>query len=394
MGSTSFETQTGKIGGARTPNSAFLIQGADGPVEVPAGQYYFNTRARCARMILNHLSRGARQVHACLELATMNWRREVAMVQEKNGERPLTISDISSQTGLDKADVRRFLDELERNGLAERMAKDGGALRKGAVLIYSWAQPREPKPEKLGVRAPSIPEWIPESWRALRAFANRGRYAIPDDLDEGARTLELEEGERVARNLENAQEEAARYLDSLCARDRPNKEDRHDRQNRPKEPAAAALEAVVMNAAAAAESAPDSTTEEPEPPPIAVVVSQELSIDEDAAERLVSGCREVDKSITGPEIVMLAQAKLLDARDQIRTGKIQNVVGLLINHIPKMCKGATLQAARRQIEEAKQQAAQQLAQRLNSIREMWPDLSGDERAEMLRMYPELKGAPI
>ena len=150
--------------------------------------------------------------------------------------------------------------------------------------------------------------------------------------------------------------------------------------------ATAKVEAEVSAAAAAESTPPEPTAEEPLPLlPAVAVVSQELSIDEDAAQRLVSGCREVDKSITGPEIVMLARAKLLDARDQIRTGKIANVVGLLINHIPKMCKGAPLQSARQQIEMEKQQRARQVA----DVRAMWDELSEEERALLSPKYPEL-----
>ena len=150
--------------------------------------------------------------------------------------------------------------------------------------------------------------------------------------------------------------------------------------------ATAKVEAEVSAAAAAESTPPKPPAEEPLPQPAAfAVVSQELSIDEDAAERLVSGCREVEQSITGQEIVMLARAKLLDARDQIRTGKIANVVGLLINHIPKMCKGAPLQSARQQIEMEKQQHARQVA----DVRSMWNELSEEERTLLLPKYPEL-----
>jgi len=335
MAATTFETEIGKIGGARTPNSAFLIQGVEGPVEVPAGKYYFNTKARCERMTKNHLSRGARQVHACLELATMNWRREVALVQEKDKERPLTITDISGETGLDKADVRRFLDELEDNGLAERRAKDGGALRKGAVLIYSWAQPQEPKKEKLGVRAPPIPEWIPDSWQALRAYANRSRYKIPTDLNEGARALLLERGERIARTLEEAQEEAARFWDEVCAQAPLYKEDRQDRQQETDATAAAIPDVQELSDA----QPPSDQQQQPDSPtPIPTDETSEIQevlltygpCDPDTARRLIQRCRDRVPDATADEVAQ----KIFECARNIDRGT-RKPVGLLLDIVPK-----------------------------------------------------------
>ena len=69
----------------------FDIQGADGStIQVQAGEYYFNTKARCKRMMLNSLSADARRVYACLELATMGFQQELAVTMEKGGTRPLT----------------------------------------------------------------------------------------------------------------------------------------------------------------------------------------------------------------------------------------------------------------------------------------------------------------
>jgi hypothetical protein len=117
------------------------------------------------------------------------------------------------------------------------------------------------------------------------------------------------------------------------------------------------------------------------PAPIESYVAEELSIDEDAAERLVAGCKEVEPSVTGPEIVELARSKLVALRGQ----KILNPVGLLIKHVPRTCKGGTLRAIREQIETQKKERAQRVAY----AREAWDGLNEVERAEVLVKYPEL-----
>jgi hypothetical protein len=57
----------------------FKITGADGErIDIPAGEYYFNTKARARRMMLNFLSPEARRVYACMELATMGFQQELS----------------------------------------------------------------------------------------------------------------------------------------------------------------------------------------------------------------------------------------------------------------------------------------------------------------------------
>ena len=162
----------------RPPNSferlfmageSFQIKGADGKqVSIPAGEYYFNSKARCRRMMLNSLSSDARRVYACLELGTMGFQQELAVVQiAKDKQRPLGPLDIREQTGLLRQNVRRGLEELEKAGLAQRVAVDGGPLQKGKVLLYSWAVPQK-QAEKFGNRArlPN-PAWDPDRFPGL-----------------------------------------------------------------------------------------------------------------------------------------------------------------------------------------------------------------------------------
>lgn len=151
------------------------------------------------------------------------------------------------------------------------------------------------------------------------------------------------------------------------------------------EPAAAAAVSKLRPAAAVFPSPIAEPPATPPPVPIATVVAQELEIDDDAAQRLVTGCKAVEPAITAPEIVELARTKLHKVREQVRKGKITSVVGLLISHVPQMCKGAPLQAVREQIEAERQDRAL----RVEHARAALPELSEEERVDVLRKYPEL-----
>ena len=348
---------------------SFKLKAADGTnIAIPDGEYYFNTKARSRRMMANSLSSDARRVYACLELATMGFQQELAVTMERGEQRPLTPTDIQRQTGLLKQCVTRGLVELEDAGLALRKAPDGGALRKGQVLIYSWAVPREPKEENSKRARLLFPDWFPESWEPLKPFISRYKYSIT--ADEVSARAYLEEGAEVARAYQDAEMVTARFLERICARTKSPHASLYGKNGKNIERTTAA--AVV---------------EEPPPPaslppaPIESYVAEELSIDEDAAERLVAGCKEVEPSVTGPEIVELARSKLVALRGQ----KILNPVGLLIKHVPRTCKGGTLRAIREQIETQKKERAQ----RVDYAREAWGGLNEAERSEVLQKYPEL-----
>ena len=147
----------------------FNIKGAYGEtIAIGGGEYYFNTKARCRRMMQDSLSPEDRRVHACLELHTMGFRQELAVIKEGGKERPLTPSDIARQTGISNQNARRSLVNVENAGLAKRVSDDGGPLRQGHVFIYSWAVPREPKTKTSSQRATTFPDWFPESWEPLK----------------------------------------------------------------------------------------------------------------------------------------------------------------------------------------------------------------------------------
>jgi len=114
-------------------------------------------------------------------------------------------------------------------------------------------------------------------------------------------------------------------------------------------------------------------------------VAEELNIDGDAAHRLVNGCKAVEQTINAPEIVELARMKLHSAQDQIKKGKIPNVTGLLIKHVPTMCTGVDLRKARAEI----QKRAESRASRVAYIRETWHDYDAEEQQRALQEFPEL-----
>jgi hypothetical protein len=222
------ESSNGDANGGRA-RLPFRIEGAGGSaILVRYGDFYFNTKSRCRRMMLNSLSAEARQVYACLELATMGFQQEVAVVMDGGKKRLLTRCDIAEQTGLHEAHARRGLVELELAGLAERRPIEGGDLVKGNIEIYSWAEPHQAKEPKRDPRAAPIPGWMPDSWGALRAFVKRSRLKLLCNLGDARDSL-MAEGEEVARDLEKAEKGARTFLERVSAQSRPNKEERTER---------------------------------------------------------------------------------------------------------------------------------------------------------------------
>jgi DNA-binding Lrp family transcriptional regulator len=201
------------------------IIGADGKViVVPPGEFYMSVKDRARRMMRNSLCTDARRVYACLELATMGFRQELAVTMAEGKLRPLTPGDIAKQTGLSNQNVRRALAELERAGLAKRVADDGKDLRHGHIRIYCWAYPRPTEEGKGGSPARLLPGWFPESWEPFRPLISRFKLSLT--ADEAVARDYFEEGAVIARELQKATEAAARFLERVRARPRLNKEER------------------------------------------------------------------------------------------------------------------------------------------------------------------------
>lgn len=209
----------------------FKVTGVDGqPVVIPEGEWYISAKARPRRLMKNSLSSEARRIYACLELATIGFRQELAVTMEKGEKIPLTNAHIQDQTGLSKQHVRRGLVELEEAGLAERRGINGAPLHKGRIEIYSWATPRLVE-EKNGSHARlPFPEWFPTSWEPIRKLITRHRYRLPEDL--GAARDYLPAMETAARDYQRAEMVVTELLERVCAPDFPDRIYRKERNER------------------------------------------------------------------------------------------------------------------------------------------------------------------
>lgn len=190
-------------------------------IAIEAGGYYYNTKARCQRIMRESLSPEAGRVHACLELATMGFHQELAVKLDRGRKVPLTPTDVAQQTGLTKQHTRRALAELENAGLAERRAADEGPLRRGKVLLFSWALPHKPKAVESSHRAATnfgnYTVGLPASWEPLTALSKRLKLEIDPEKVVARQSL-IEEGEEVARNYLEAEKVAARFLERVRAK--------------------------------------------------------------------------------------------------------------------------------------------------------------------------------
>lgn len=286
----------------------FEIRGADGTqIKVPAGRYYFNTKARCERMCKNSLSSEARQVYAALELLTMGWQREEA----KFGNEWATRSHLAQMTGLDEANVRRGLVELEREGLAKREPIDPKApLQKGNIKILSWATPQPVKEEIWESRATPIYLTLRPEWKPLQNLINRLKLnrlpGFSQESFEAALDSQPEEVDRIARNLQTAEEEAARFTERVCALERTNKEERTERTS----------ERTLSSAAAAAQSEEQPPQPQQPPPPESPngsdwepVYDLICDLDKDASTpeitQFVADCRKARSDITPEDLSAL-----------------------------------------------------------------------------------------
>jgi DNA-binding transcriptional ArsR family regulator len=252
----------------------FKLKAADGTViEVPDGEYYFNTKARGRRMMGNSLSADARRVYACLELATMGWQQELAVIMEGGKQRPLTPTDVRQQTGLRKQHVSRALAELEDAGLAKRESDDNKPLQKGHIQIYSWAVPRSAYLAYRGNRARlPFPDWFPQSWEPIKSYISRNKYSLIED-EVTARGY-FEEVAAAARRYQEAEMVLARALEKVCARPKRAGASLYERTERTIERTPSPTDRPLLDPVATPEAEAVGrsvevlhiTTPEPEPP--------------------------------------------------------------------------------------------------------------------------------
>jgi hypothetical protein len=308
----------------------FILRGADGrTIAIAAGDYYFNTKACCRRMMLDSLTSHARQVYACLELHAKGYRREICLITENGKIRRLTVRDIVRLTKLDAGTVRRALRELEAAGLAERRLVDATKpIVKGNVAIYCHAVPKAAAPQKEGARAlNSIPTWFPADageWRSLKAFLKRSRVSIDPQI-EGTRDLLLE-GEEVARDLDKAESRARAYADRLRAQARtPAHIEERSERNKPKRNGASAAATTTAAAGAAAAAAPEPLIA------IAPVLEAFAPIDgitDSKARRLIDDCA----GASAKEIAAKASELIPGIQ---RNPRAHNPVAILVSELVK-----------------------------------------------------------
>jgi hypothetical protein len=331
------------------------ITGADGqPITVEDGEWYVNTKARPRRTMQIWLSTDARRVYDCLELATMGFNQELAVTMSNGDRRPLTPADIEHQTGLGRQHVRRGLSELEEQGLAKREADDGGDLRRGHILIYSWAEPRPaPKPKFVAARGYK-PDWFPPSWEPLMALVKRRRFKLLPEFV-AARGY-IEEGEQVARAYKHAEEVATRFLERFCARDESpaaslyesKGKELNNNNNTPPAPEPPKPERSVVVVVPETFSpdgnptgqAPPPEVEVPKPTDPVVVVREALSRygapTEQAAAKLIAQCRASCPGCTIDQIV-----ETIHSLGSGINGGTRNPVGMLLTQVPRIIKAQT-----------------------------------------------------
>ena len=290
------------------------VTGADGqPIIIPEKQWYVTPKARPQRMMRNSLSNEARQVYACLELATMGWRQELAVKMDNGKTVPLTASDLVEQTGLSLPNVRRALIELEEEGLGCRRSADDGPLRKGKVEIYSFAVPRPAQKPKYQSRATGILELDDVELKPLQTFLKRWKITPDPEIPvarEGLKSLsdDIAQWEKTGNALRARAE-------TLCAPSR-YKEERKERNGK---------EYLESHPPAAA----TTTTEKPAEDDV-VVVSQKLGIRTSAGKAFVAACRDAAPTSTVEQIIAAIDA--VDATIDKRAFK--NPTGILLKAVP------------------------------------------------------------
>jgi len=215
----------------KKPAKIWRIKGAQGPLEIPPGDWYISAKKRCYKLTMDlNLSPEAYRVHAYLETRTMFWKREKAVIPLGDGKfRNVAPRDIARDLKMDRRVVRRALAELEAAGLAERRSVDGGKLRNAHIAIYSWAEPRDTGESQTRLRASASrsvrPAWMPQSWQRVRRYAGLQRIRIPQEFPLGepgtdyadARSRVCEEVEAATRDLEAAETRMTRALEEVNA---------------------------------------------------------------------------------------------------------------------------------------------------------------------------------
>ncbi|HZT29695.1 MAG TPA: helix-turn-helix domain-containing protein [Bryobacteraceae bacterium] len=315
-------------------------------------------------------------MYACLELATMAFHQELAVTMEGGKQRPLTPADISHQTGLSKQHTRRALAELEAEGLVERRAADGGRLRNGQILIYSWAEPRKAGTQKGSRARLPFPHWFPEPWEPLKPLITRLKLQV--SINEVAARDYLQQGAEAARSYQKAEKVAREFLERVCARPPSNKEERTERK----------IERKSGLSVGQKDSRRDRPTDSSSPEAEIQKLPQ--------VRRLSTRLKDTPSPQLYADILRaLAGAPLadLDARIALRFEKITSL-GMLVKLAGDVGRAHAAREAERQADQrahARQMERQRQAL-IADLRAHWSELSDEDRDYYRREIPELRAA--
>lgn len=393
---------------ARAPNSV-VIEGEAGPVEIPAGEWYINTKARARRrMILAGLSEAARKIDACLELHTMGYKSELAVKMVGGKQVHLTPADVINEAGISKRDFRRGMDELKAVGLGERRGADDGPLHKGKVELYSWGIPRETQASKKEAARAPFPAWFtfPKD-SPLACLVNRLKLRLLPEIEGAARAPFLEKLQEAARRWEEGEKEVIALLKGVCAqRETAPIRERNERPTERKGTAAAAvlipqpepppdpqpaarsrewLDRQRDRDAIAEEVLTLTQSMDPAFDAVYRALEPYCTVDDGRVLDMIAACRAVCSDAKDYELDHYIRKKGTDLR---KRGNVRDMFSLLKKAVPEQLKGRSFALFRQQTEAAIERAEE--ARRANDeleARQAEADRRADEK--IAAMGPEI-----
>lgn len=324
---------------------------------------------------------------------------------------------------VEKGNLRAALAELEAEGRALRTLRDGTPLRglprertkglqEGDVLLFFFLRPVPPEPG--GVVSSRLPRFaLLSPFRAISDSLKLLELDLPLERVVSDDYLRAEVEAAVADYRRKEAEATRDYLKAKRvvleeAKKRVSVVARRERIDIPLDsgrPITASSSSTTVEERTAEETTTTAPSLPPEPPPsqdrsgaataraplttfsTMSAVAAALSIDADAAQRLVWATRKIEPSITAREIIALATVKLTQVREQIRQGKITNVVGFLIAAIPKMATGEPMADARKKARQDIERERRE-AQAIVEDPDFPEDLKADARAALRRLEAE------
>lgn len=282
----------------------YSIRGANGETkQIPDGEWYVNMKARCLHAMRDERACLDARVDAYLELHSMGFRREWAVLMEPGGAiRDVQPIDIAKALDVPPRHVRRALEALEARGRCKRAADDDNSLRRGHLRIYCWAEPKAETAE-MRQRAAAFPAWLTDSYPVFSSFLKRTRRTLLDgNAAARDRISDLEEAEKRLREAIN---EAARVADLLCAKPQSGAANRKKETTEKKEGSAAAAFDEKLD------TVEPASNPEPAPHPAAAAKDENqtpsdkrwpLFLYESARKRLTTVARQAVPEATEDEI--------------------------------------------------------------------------------------------